>query len=143
MSNNKPAAKFGHAMGNLLVALEHTQKVLGEIKASGDLSTLIDESPEFCEEITVLEPLRLRVEIDRILDQIKTLEIISEIQKTDPMRQLLDENGQPWYEFVKENGDCINSIKSVRSAFYSQVFGARFDIKDARKIVGLVQEGVL
>lgn len=136
------ALKFHFAVNNLLTQLEYCQTALDRLMQEGDLSNLVDDVSEIGGPVTVLEPLRLQVEMNKVLAKIKDLELVSTVQKTDPDGELLDEDGLPWYQVVKTTPGTVKAVKSVRGAF-KNVKGARFDIADGRRIAELVAEGAL
>ncbi len=149
MSVDKSAAKFGHAMGCLLEQFEHTTKVLDQIIQAGVPASMIDDVPEYSPLVTVLEPMRLRLEADALLRQIKDIEIISYINTHDPKRvRVSHETGENWYATC-QGKLTVNAIKSIRDCFWitNQQTGKKlttyFDLRDARRVVELVKLGLL
>lgn len=87
-----------------------------------------------------MEPLILYVEIKKLLNKIKDIELISEIQYHDPERKLTGETGRSWYELAKGNL-TINAIKELRSAIRNSFKQPNFDVAEAKRICELVKEG--
>ena len=131
---------FVKAMADLTIAFNAAHAVVEDIIKSGDNAMIIDEVSDTGSKITVLEPAVIMVEAKRLMDHIQDLALISTIQRVDPNRVFLDENGQVWYTAVKGNPNTVNAIKSIRSAFFN-VPNARFDIKEAKRIAELIEEG--
>lgn len=139
--SNENALLFQQATETLLLDIGKCSDALDVLLRKPNLATLIDESNVIGGRVTVMEPHALQVELKRLLNKIKDIELISELQEIDPKRELTGETGQSWYAMVKNQRPTVAALKELRSAVLYKRGNAVFDIADSRRILELVEEG--
>lgn len=141
--SKESALYFQQATETLLLDIGKCSDALESLLRKPDLATLVDESNTLGGRVTVMEPLVLQVELKRLLNKIKDIELISEVQQHDPNRDRTGDTGQNWYAMVKGQRPSVAAIKELRSAIRNQNGHAVFDVADAKRILELVEEGFI
>lgn len=135
------ARQFQYDAEKVLVAISECSEAMDRLMtAYPDLSDLVNQSNELGGRVTVLEPLVLQVEMQKLLAKIKDLELIADVQRLDPDRTLVGETNRSWYELAKGSLN-VNAIKELRSAMLDSFKRPYFDIRDAKRVCELVKEG--
>jgi hypothetical protein len=137
------ALYFQQTTEALLLDIGKCSDALESLLRNPDLATLVDDSNALGGRVTVMEPMVLQVELKRLLNKIKDIELISEVQQHDPKRELTGDSGQNWYAMVKGQRPSVAAIKELRSAVRNKNGHAVFDVADAKRILELVEEGFI
>jgi hypothetical protein len=137
------ALYFQQTTETLLLDIGKCSDALESLLRKPDLAALVDESNALGGRVTVMEPMVLQVELKRLLNKIKDIELISEVQQHDPKRERTGDTGQNWYTMVKGQRPSVAAIKELRSAIRNQNGHAVFDVADAKRILELVEEGFI
>lgn len=129
---------FIDTVNELLAAMDKAERVIKEIQASADYGYLVDEVSDSGNRVTVLEPAILNLRMKQITNTCYDMVLIDLCRNKDPKRELVNEEGDNWHELAK-GPMIVKAVKCIR-----EVMGPnRVDIRDGKRIVELVQAGLL
>lgn len=137
------AQQFRQHMEKVLIAISDAGDALDRMMTNENLLNLVDESNKLGGRVTVMEPAVLLVETQRLMRTIKDLELIAEIQTHDPKRERVGETGTNWYSMIKGQRPTVAAIKELRSAFKNTLGHSMFELRDAKRILELVEQGLI
>jgi hypothetical protein len=130
---------FIDTVNELLVAMDKAERVIKGIMDSPDLSKVVAEVSDTNNRVTVLEPAILNLRMKQITGICANMVLIGYVQEKDPKRELVDSEGNSWYELAKAPQLTVKAVKATREALDYR----RIDIRDAKTIVELVRDGLL
>lgn len=140
----KKAIDFISHVQNIEKAMADMVEFLGQVASDGHKEDLTYALNEIQFHVTPLEPLVLKVGLDKVFAAMRDITLIETINAKDPNRSLVSRSGVNWYELVK-SGDAdlrkVPAIRTVDQAFESA--GVDFDLRDVQRIIELVKEGKL
>lgn len=129
---------FIDTVNELLVAMDKAERVIKGIMQSPDLDKVVAEVSDTNNRVTVLEPAVLNIRMKQLTGICANIVLIGLIQERDPKRELRTKEDESWYELAK-GPHVVRAVKAIRECFGP----IRVDIRDAKVVYALVQDGVL
>lgn len=138
----KKAIDFISHVQNIEKAMADMVEFLGQVASDGHKEDLTGALNQIQFHVTPLEPLALKVELDKVFKAMNDIALIEMVNAKDPDRKLVDLQGLNWYEMIKSDRLILSKVWGIRTI--SQVFeSSNLDLHDVQRIIELVKEGKL